>query len=243
MLKKIFLYLAVLVSGLYIILALTCFTVHPDDASCNGVDVVIEDGGYGILTVNDIESLLRKKNLLPSGKMMNKISCSEIENAIKVSSLIEDCQCFKTHSDMVGIKVVCKIPIMQVFDKDGREFYIDKHGSIINGVPTALYLPVASGDIERDMSNKELLELALFLHDNRFWREQIEQIYFNSAREILLVPRVGNHIVELGKIDDIEKKLDKLKEFYDRGLNKIGWNKYSKLNIEFDNKVICTKRK
>ena len=39
-----------------------------------------------------------------------------------------------------------------------------------------------------------------------------------------------------------ETKLDKLRAFYQKGLNNIGWNKYSKLNIEFDNKIIGTKR-
>jgi cell division protein FtsQ len=58
-----------------------------------------------------------------------------------------------------------------------------------------------------------------------------------------MVPRVGNHIIEFGEAENIEEKLDKLYTFYLNGMNKIGWNKYSKLNIEFGNKVICTQRK
>ena len=40
----------------------------------------------------------------------------------------------------------------------------------------------------------------------------------------------------------IEKKLDKLKEFYTEGLNEVGWNKYDRINIEFEKQVICTKK-
>ena len=53
---------------------------------------------------------------------------------------------------------------------------------------------------------------------------------------------MGNHIIELGTVTDIEEKLKNVKEFYRKGLNTVGWNKYSKLNVKISNKVICTKR-
>ena len=84
--------------------------------------------------------------------------------------------------------------------------------------------------------------MARFLRDNRFWNEQTEQIFFNAKKEVILIPRIGNHIVEIGKVENLEKKLDKLRKFYNKGLNTIGWNKYKKINIEFDKQVICTKR-
>ena len=110
----------------------------------------------------------------------------------------------------------------------------------VNG-QSAIYLPVATGDIKGAKTMKELVDIALFLQDNRFWREQIEQIHVTPKQEIVLIPRIGNHLIELGHADNLEKKLDKLKEFYKEGLNKVGWNKYRKLNIEFDKQVICTK--
>ena len=46
----------------------------------------------------------------------------------------------------------------------------------------------------------------------------------------------------LGKLDNFENKLARLKEFYKKGLNQVGWNKYSRINLEFSNQIICTKR-
>ena len=59
---------------------------------------------------------------------------------------------------------------------------------------------------------------------------------------MIVVPRVVDHIIEMGHAENIEQKLEKLYSFYHEGMNKIGWNKYSKINIEFGDKVICTKR-
>ncbi len=243
MLKKILLYLVTFIAGAYIVLALLCFTNRPDDIPCKGIDIEIEDYGFDILTKSDVMTLLNAKDINPIQKKMNKVSCRNIEEAIKASSLIEDCQCFKTHNDYVGIKVSCKIPIMHVFDREGKDFYIDKHGDIIKGIPQAIYLPVASGCIDREMADKELLTIANFLRDDKFWMEQTEQIYFQPNKDIIIVPRLGNHIIEIGKAENLEKKMEKLKIFYEKGLNKIGWNKYKKINVEFDNQVICTKRK
>lgn len=79
-----------------------------------------------------------------------------------------------------------------------------------------------------------------------FWNNQIEQIYVSrgkkNERVIEIVPRVGDHIVYLGTINNFEKKLNNLKIFYDKAIKTVGWNKYAKVNLEYENQIICTKR-
>ena len=41
----------------------------------------------------------------------------------------------------------------------------------------------------------------------------------------------------------MDRKLDRLKKFYRDCLGKVGWNKYSYIDREFDNQIICTKKK
>ena len=55
-------------------------------------------------------------------------------------------------------------------------------------------------------------------------------------------PTAGDHLVYLGKLENFENKLARLKEFYQKGLNQVGWNKYSRISLEFSNQIICTKR-
>jgi cell division protein FtsQ len=58
-----------------------------------------------------------------------------------------------------------------------------------------------------------------------------------------MVPRIGDHIVYLGSISNIPQKFDRLEKFYRYGLSVAGWNKYSYINMEFDNQIICKKRR
>ena len=69
-----------------------------------------------------------------------------------------------------------------------------------------------------------------------------EQINVTQAKELELVPRVGEHIIFLGKPGNYEEKFEKLKTFYEKGLNQVGWNKYSRISLEFNNQIICTKK-
>jgi cell division protein FtsQ len=45
------------------------------------------------------------------------------------------------------------------------------------------------------------------------------------------------------QIDEFLKlKLTRLEKFYRYGLSQAGWNKYSSINLEFDNQIICKRR-
>lgn len=242
MLKKVFITLVAVLLGLYVVTALLFLGNHKDDKLCRGTDIVIYGDGNDVLSTEHVEKILKNKNLHPAGKNMEEIDCGMIEKAINSYSLVDECQSYKTHKQLIGIHIKCKKPVMHIFDKNEKEFFIDEEGDIIEGMNSAQYLPVASGFIGRDMAKKELLEIAIFLQENKFWQEQIEQIYFTPTKDIVIIPRVGNHTIEIGKADNLEQKFEKLHEFYQKGLNGIGWNKYSKINIEFDKKVIGTKR-
>lgn len=241
MLKKIIAISVATLLGGYILLTIIYLANSEREELCKDVSISIS-GDNTSITADQIHSLLKQKKLHPAQKKLNEIDYSKIEETLNTLSIVAECQCYKTHKETVNIDIVCKEPIMQIFADNGERYLIDNNGDIIEGVQSALYLPVASGSIDKGMAKGELLKIAGFLQERRFWSEQIEQVHFTTKKEIILVPRVGNHTIELGNIKNLETKLDKLRAFYQKGLNNIGWNKYSKLNIEFDNKIIGTKR-
>ena len=40
----------------------------------------------------------------------------------------------------------------------------------------------------------------------------------------------------------MDKKLYRIQKFYRYALSQKGWNKYSYIDVEFDNQIICKKR-
>lgn len=125
---------------------------------------------------------------------------------------------------------------------NGDNYYIDNEGKIMKVTGKAVRVTVATGYIDRKFAQEKLFELAKFLKSNYFWDSQIEQVNVTTKQEIELIPRVGDHVLFLGKPEMYDIKFRKLKAFYKEGLNKVGWNKYERISVEFNNQIICTKK-
>lgn len=57
--------------------------------------------------------------------------------------------------------------------------------------------------------------------------------------QLAVVPRAADVTVDLGNTDNLERKLATLRRFYDNGLSRIGWDKYSYISLRYDGQVVC----
>ena len=225
----------------YIVVAAIAFSSKPANQVCKGVKLEIADSTeLGYLNTADILSMLNKHSLNPTGKPMETLSLRAIEEALEGYPLISKSECYKTLQGYVGIRVACRRPILRVITNAGESFYLDEEGDVIEHISKAVYLPVATGHISREFAQDELLALAQYLQSEELWNAQIGQIYVNERQEIELVPRVGDHIIVLGRPSNYDYKFDKLRTFYEKGLNKVGWNRYSHINLDYTNQVLGT---
>ena len=80
------------------------------------------------------------------------------------------------------------------------------------------------------------------IDSDKFLKAQITAIEFDENNELVVYPRVGGHKIILGEAEDFRNKFEKLKVFYRHGLGKVGWDRYSMINLKYHNQVVCTKR-
>lgn len=244
MAKRIFLSLILLLLAAYLVVGITLLNRKPASRTCRDLQLVIKDTAYaGFITGGELKELLEQKGLYPIGKKMEHISCKTIEQELSQHPLIDEAQCYKTPSSKICVEVTQRIPLLRVMSANGESYYLDNKGAVMPATMKCLaHRVVATGSVEKSFAMKYLHKFGVFLHTHSFWDALIEQIHVLPDHSIELVPRVGDHIVYLGKIDHFEEKLERLKEFYKKGLNQVGWNKYSRISLEFDNQIICTKR-
>ncbi|NDV80366.1 cell division protein FtsQ/DivIB [Bacteroides sp. 51] len=245
MIKRILLSLVMLLVLGYLVIAITAFNVKPADLVCQDIDLVIKDSvNAGFITKKEVTSILTNKQAYPVGKKIDEIDLKVLEGILGTHPLIDQVECYKTPGGKLYVEVTQRVPILRVMGRNGENYFVDNKGTIMPPEARCIaHLPIVTGNVEKSFALTDLYQFALFLQKNKFWDAQIEQINVLKGREVELVPRVGDHIVFLGKIDDYENKLDRLKEFYRKGLNKVGWNKYKRISVEFDNQIICTKKK
>jgi len=244
MIKKIALITLALGMLAYIFFAIFVLNPNAGTGVCKNLEVLVKDSlDRHFINAKEVAVILRNAGLSPIGKNLTEINTEAIEEKLEENKLVKKAECYKTPEGNIKIEISQKIPILRIFSTNGS-FYVDSEGGTMP-LPTTVfsaYVPVATGHITKEFASKELYEFALFLHKNSFWDAQIEQIYVASNQDIELTPRVGNHQIILGKLENYAENLEKLRIFYDKGLNEIGWNKYSAINLKFKDQVVCTKR-
>lgn len=244
--KKAIYLLLDLIIGAYLVLAVTAFN-KPDEraAVCKEVSITLEkDLVDGFLTPGKVRQLLQDRRIYPVSEPMQHINTRQIEETLQANDLIEHAECYKNQEGRVFITIKQRIPVVRVMaDNDTLDYCVDNHGNMMTVRGYNCKTLVATGQIGRVYASKKLAPLAGIIIADKFWRNQVVQINVLPDGSVELVPRVGEHIAYLGQPIDVERKLDRLRKFYRYGLSEAGWNHYSRVSVEFDNQIICTKRK
>ncbi|MBR2230492.1 MAG: cell division protein FtsQ [Prevotella sp.] len=243
--KKSLIVLCDIVIAAYLVLAVTSFN-KPDVAAthCTEVKTEIEQNIVdGFLTADEIGKMLRREKVWPLSKPMHDISARKIEETLLKSPFVEKAEVYKTQSGEVCIQVRQRVPVVKVMADNGDCYYIDSHASVMPENRFVNDLIIATGHISRKYAQTYLSRVANCIMQDKFWQNQIVQINVLPDLTMEFVPRVGDHIIFIGAPVGVAKKLERMRKFYIYGLNKAGWNKYSYINVEFDNQIICKKVK
>lgn len=211
--------------------------------TCKAIEIVVKDSlEKHFVTEADLVSFLKKEKMYPIEKPMDEINTERIEEALLTNEMIARVEAYKTPSGMIKLEVEQKLPILRVISPRGN-FYVDNRGTVMPvSSRYVAHVPLASGYIEKELAVTDLYKFALFLQEDEFWNAQVDQIYVHPDGEVELIPRVGNHKIVLGTLDGYQEKLDNLRLFYDKVIPKMGWEKYSSINLKFKNQIVCTKR-
>ena len=256
--KTIIFYVLDVILAFYLVMAITSWNT-PDKKHriCTKVNINISDSNNsGFLSAEEIKAILEKDKLYPLNRQLSSIEPRKIEEALKVGPFVDTAQCYITENGHINIRISQRMPIIRIKNNKGEDYYLDDNGGILPNSKYTSDLIIATGDISKWFAHFAITPMAKAINKSEFWLNQIEQINVRPDRGIELVPRVGNHIIFIGYlpirrnkaandkgIDEfVTKKLERTEKFYRYGLSQAGWNKYSYIDVEFDNQIICKPR-
>ena len=158
-------------------------------------------------------------------------------------------------SGKVVVRATQRRPIARLFYRN-REFYMADDGHLMPSSPLVLghsdlSLLVTGADpttaIDTTLGRADspiapLFTVARFLDSDSKYGDLIDQVYLQSDGDLIMVPKVGNHTVELGPAENLDAKFANLLAFYRKGMPRAGWDTYSRLSLKYDGQVVCTKR-
>jgi cell division protein FtsQ len=216
---------------------------------CSDIEVVFDkDESINV----DKERLIRLVKATDSkilSKTLDEINSEVFEEEIEKIPAILSADAYKlmvnekgTYKGVLVVKVKHRKPVMRVMTSNGS-YYLDKYGVRIPVSSSyATNVLVATGSVSEKFAVEKLLPFVLYVEDNDFWNAQIEQIYVEEDGDVLLIPLVGRHIIELGDTDNYREKLNVMREFYKQVLVKNNWDKYEKVSLKYNNQVVAKRR-
>lgn len=223
--------------------------VNRSHSQVGGIEVNIRYGHSPVL-VNEqtiVDSILASIPNL-TAKLVGDVDRDAVAEAAAHVPYLRDISIAVSVSGKIVVRAAQRRPIARLI-YGSRELYFDNEGCMMplsrTGDCTVL---VAGGNFTEplriDSLNSQtlaLVKLANFLDTEKKYHNLIDQIYIESDGDIMMVPKLGDHIIELGTTDDLEDKFGNLLAFYRRGMPRAGWNTYSKVSLKYRGQVVCTK--
>ncbi|MVT10877.1 cell division protein FtsQ/DivIB [Chitinophaga tropicalis] len=220
---------------------------------CKGIVVTLTgDETSFFIEKKDIRALVTKnKELNPVGMTVKDINIGRLEEIVSRDPWVKNADIFIDNQRQLNIKVTQREPVARIFTLTGASFYLDKDGDRIPvssryaaRVPVFTDFPTDAEKLQKEDSilARGIMDIGNYILSDPFWAAQVEQVIITPNHEFEIIPKLGDHVIAFGDGTDVEKKFSKLLAFYKEGLNKVGWNNYSRINVAYENEVVCTRR-
>src|SRR5690554_3260540 len=242
--KKLSIILASLLVTGYVVFSVIYFSNSSRNVVCNNFEVVLKDSTYvRFIQQSDIEDLLKRKKIYPVGKKMGEINTLQIQDTILTNRLVKSAKVYTAQNGSVIAHIYQREPVLRVISDTKGSFYIDDNREPMPvSTNFTVYVPLATGAIDEEFARRELYDFARYLSENPEWNAWVDQIVVRPNREVELIPRAGDFRIAFGKLENFSEKFDRFALFIEKGLNVVGWDRYSMISLKYDNQVVCTKR-
>ncbi len=191
------------------------------------------------------------QNGIRAGETLNDINLRRAESQLEHNAWIKDAQLFFDNHQTLHVNISEREPIARVFTLSGNSFYVDS---------TGLRLPVSENATARLIvftsfpSDKKILSkpdsmvlndvktLAHYINANTFLNEQTAEVNITQQGTYEITPVVGNQIIRIGNADSLNEKFTKLLAFYKQVFNKVGFEKYIVIDVQYHGQVVAVRR-
>lgn len=198
----------------------------------------------------DVRELMQFKHENLIGASMGGIKLKEIEEKIKANKFIEDAELYSDLKGNLLVQVELRRPIARIIRNDGPDGYIAEDGTVmpVSEKFTSRVVLISGGytptllrmnNLNSTEEGKQLMDMINRIREDDFWKAQIAQVDINSKKMISLFPQVGDETIEFGTMENQETKFKKLMIYYKEILPVKGWNKYKRVNVEYDGQIVA----
>jgi len=240
------------IAGAALIVLLVIAWKAKEEKKCSAIQIELVGENTAALFIDEKEILqIIHEQGVKEGQAIGSLNLSTLEKYLETIRWVKHVELFLDNAQVLQVKIEQRIPIARIFTASGNSFYIDKEGlQLPLKQLTVLRLPVFTNfpTDQQKLSKPDSLLLNDILHftkavqNDSFFTAQTAQVNIASNGDFELVPTVGDHLVLIGSVENIEDKLNRLYTFYKKVWVQSGLNAYQVIDCRFDNQIVALKK-
>ena len=251
---KKFLVIAVwILLGSGTVMLLIAAITKKDNERITGVEIHISgvQNNY-FIDKKDVVALLEKVNKKKLDKaVVSSLDLAAMERKLESDQWVKKAEIFFDNNNVLQVKISEREPVARIFTTSGASFYIDSSLTRLPlsekfsaRLPVFTNFPTEVKVLKRQDSLllHEIKVMSEYIGSRSFWMAQIDQVDITADNTFVLIPKLGNQTILFGDANDYEEKFNKLLAFYKQVQTKIGWNRYSVIDVKFRDQVVAVKR-
>ena len=226
-------FLLVLISGLFY------STISVNNLrDISKTDIYIHDSSNLFITKDSIKSavieIITTKNIHKSS-----VHLKALEFELNKIELVKKSDVFIDVNGTMIIDIEQRKPIARFID---NKSYLDEDGLVM---PKSKYysarVPVIKGYANTQDQLDLIYKLTNYIKDDKFLSQSATEILIDSNSNFSIKLRDYRFKILIGRLNNLDLKIKNFKAFYiNASANQI-LNKYSVINLQFDNQVVCVK--
>ena len=223
-----------------------------EEKKCTSIQIELVGENTAALFMDEKEILqIIHEQGVKEGLPIGDVNLNTLEKYLQTIRWVKNVELFLDNAQSLQVKIEQRIPIARIFTASGNSFYIDKEGlQLPLKQLTVLRLPVFTNfpSDQQKLSKPDSLLLNDILHFTKavetdsFFMAQTAQVNIVTNGDFELIPSVGDHIVLIGSVENIEDKLNRLYTFYKKVWVQSGLNAYQVIDCRFDNQIVALKK-
>ncbi|OBQ54751.1 hypothetical protein JJL45_15170 [Tamlana sp. s12] len=191
------------------------------------------------ITSKAVSKLLIQNYGKASNVAKETLALNELEKALKSNPMIKTAEVYVAINGTLNAEIEQKTPIARV--NTNASYYVDADGQYMPlSNNYSARVPLVTGYVEKN-NLKSVYQIALKINNDDFLKKHVYEIRQDESKQLFLKLRKCDFTVQLGSVNALDKKINNLKAFYKKALKDNILKDYSKVNLQFDNQVICTK--
>lgn len=235
--------LAVILFIAYFVASIVLWSNKGDELVCNSFHInVCDSAECDLITADKLYNHLRKEHLLPQGKTCRDIDLTLIEKSVGRIDVLTNINCYYEQNGDVYLQVEQRRPFVRIMTDDRDTYYLDRQGNrIATDTMYVANVPLVTGNVDDRVMSTTLIPLVDYIVEHEFWCNQVSQIYVSPQHEVMITPRVGNHTILLGDVDNYEHKLESVLALYHQAIPDVGWDAYETISVKYKDQIVCTR--